>query len=94
VNKLIYLEQELDINKYHELISDNEFGFSITVLNKEYSETFNNVTDFRYNYVGYPDTIKTSFESYIHHTGTTKKLSNIDIIIINYSYKKGDFYEK
>ena len=102
--KLICLNEELDINLEHEIISENEFGFEVSI---EYTETawypikkiqLNNCTEVHWRFADIfnlePST-KVAFESDIHHSGFNREINTIKTIIITLSEKiKDEFIEK
>ena len=102
--KLIYLNKKLDTNLEHELMSENKFGFEVSI---EYTETawypikkiqLNNCTEvhWRFTDIFNPEpTTKVAFESDIHHSGFNREINTIKTIIINLSEKiKDEFIEK
>ena len=99
--KLIYLNEELDINLEHELLSKNEFGFEVSI---EYTETawypikkiqLNNCTEVHWRFTNIfnlePST-KVAFESDIHSTGFNREIETIKIIEIKHSNKIEEKY--
>ena len=102
--KLIYLNEELDINLEHEIISKNEFGFEVLI---EYTENswylikkiqLNNCDEvhWRFTDIFNPEpTTRVAFESDIHHSGFNREINTIKTIIITLSEKiKDEFIEK
>ena len=102
--ELIYLNEELNINLEHEIISENEYGFEVSI---EYTETawypikkiqLNNCTEvhWRFTDIFNPEpTTRVAFESDIHHSGFNREINTIKTIIITLSEKiKDEFIEK
>ena len=99
--KLICLNEELDIYLEHEIISENEFGFEVSI---EYTETawypikkiqLNNCTEvhWRFTDIFNPEpSTKVVFESDIHSTGFNREIETIKIIEIKYSNKIEEKY--
>ena len=99
--KLIYLNKKLDTNLEHELMSENEFGFEVSI---EYTETawysikkiqLNNCTEvhWRFTDIFNPEpSTKVAFESDIHSTGFNREIETIKIIEIKHSNKIEEKY--
>lgn len=87
--KLIYLGQELDITKEHDLTTYSEFGFKVDIeYTKEswYPEkqaTTYNCTQVHHlwskNYMG---GASIAFESGIHRTGFTRRIDDVESVTI------------
>lgn len=91
MTRLIYLGTSLDIGKEHELHSDNEFGFDVTItFNGGSIQTRNNVTEIHHLYKSYSPAI--AFESDIHSTGGTVRLNVIDVVVIVMAKFRHDSY--
>ena len=91
MEELIYLNEKLNIQNLYEFMPEYEVGFKIkTVYNDDSIETFNNITEFRYNYIGYQNKMKCSFESSIHHRVAIKDIKDIKKIEIFNAVKKED----
>lgn len=93
--ELTYLNNELNVTKEHELFSDNENGFKVTVTYKKDSwisknefkevvEVFNNCTEVHYMYESIVprNDKRIAFESNIHRTGLTRSVDDIKSIVI------------
>ena len=100
--ELIYLNKKLDTNLEHELMSENEFGFEVSI---EYTETawypikkiqLNNCTEvhwrFTDNIFNPEPSTKVAFESDIHSTGFNREIETIKIIEIKHSNKIEEKY--
>ena len=94
--KIIYLGQELDTEKEHELISDNEFGFKIDIKHTKESwypvkeDTAYNCTEFHWRYTDIFNPTPSegvAFESDIHNTGFTRKINTIESVTIELADK-------
>ena len=95
--KLIYLNEELDINLEHEIISENEFGFEVLI---EYTENswypikkiqLNNFTEvhWRFTDIFNPEpTTRVAFESDVHKNGFNREIDTIKSIIITLCEKE------
>ena len=102
--ELICLNEELDINLEHEIISKNEFGFDVLIVYTEDSwypfkkYKLNNCTEvhWRFTDIFNPEpTTRVAFESDIHHSGFNREINTIKTIIITLSEKiKDEFIEK
>jgi hypothetical protein len=99
--KIIYLGQELDSNKEHEIFSDNEFGFKVDIKHTEESwyrvkeDTAYNCTEFHWRYNEKDDWVENksvAFESDIHRTGFTREINTIESVIIEIADKLYDEY--
>lgn len=97
--KLIYLEEELDINKEREIISGSKFGFNVFVVYKmdswrsEYKkekavDIYNNCTEIHYLYESLRNEKRIAFESDIHGTGCTRNVDDIESVEIHIATKK------
>lgn len=92
---LVYLGKELDISKEHELITKSEFGFKVDIKYTEESwytnkeDTAYNCTEVHHlwslNYMGGPSI---AFESHIHYTGFTRRVDDIESVIIELATEK------
>ena len=92
--KLIYLGQELDTTKEHELVTESEFGFKVHIKYTRESwypirEYYcHNITEvhhlFSEDYMGGPSI---AFESDIHQTGFTRRISDIESVDIELADK-------
>jgi len=98
--KLIYLGQELDTTKEHELFppKGSEFGFKVDIKMTEESrytvkETAYNCTEVHHlwneNYMG---GASIAFESNIHGTGFTRRIGDIESVTIELATKLYDTY--
>lgn len=97
--KLIYLGQELDTSKEHELLSDSEFGFKVDIKYTEESwypkkeDTAYNCTEVHHlwslNYMGGPSI---AFESDIHSTGFTRRISDVESVTIEIANRLYESY--
>jgi hypothetical protein len=85
--KLVYLNKELDSSLEHELFSENEYGFKVTVTYKDSRiDVMNNCTEVHNKYESYRgDCI--AFESDIHVTGCTRTNCDIESVIIENAEK-------
>lgn len=94
MNKFTYLGQELDPSQEHELFSENEHGFKVTVVfkaenwrhkdgTKKGVDIFNNCTEVhsRYKSLGKTQN-RCALESDIHRTGGTVNIDEIESINI------------
>lgn len=94
--KLIYLNEELDINLEHEIISKKEFGFEVLI---EYTENswypikkiqLNNCNEIHWRFTDIfntEPTTRVAFESDIHRTGFNREIETIKSIEIKLSNK-------
>lgn len=92
--QLINQNQELDNTQEHEIFSENEFGFKVTVTYKKDSwmskhkghqvvSVFNNCAEVHYLYETIPeDEQRIAFESDIHGTGCTRNVDHIESVVI------------
>lgn len=89
--KIIYLGTELDSSVEHELFSNNEFGFKITIGYTDESwypikeEIVFNFTEFHWMYTDMFNITPSNgvaFESDIHGTGFTRKIDVISYVNI------------
>ena len=97
--KLIYLGEELDTTKEHELLTDSEFGFKVDIKMTEESwykvkeDTAYNCTEVHHlwseNYMG---GASIAFESDIHKTGFTRRIDDIESVTIELASKLYDSY--
>ncbi|MFT6125852.1 MAG: hypothetical protein ACJAVA_000294 [Flavobacteriaceae bacterium] len=97
--KIIYLGQELDALKEHELLTETEFGFKVDIkYNKESwyltkEDTAYNCTEVHHlwssNYMG---GASIAFESDIRKTGFTRRISDIESVTIELADKMFDLY--
>ena len=98
--KLIYLGQELDTTKEHELFppDEHEFGFKVDIKmtdESEYdkNETAYNCTEVHHlwstNYMGGPSI---AFESDIHGSGFTRRIDDIESVTIELAKQLYDRY--
>lgn len=97
--KIIYLGNELDVTKEHELINDSELGFKVDIKYSEGSwykdkeDTAYNCTEVHHlwskNYMGGPSI---AFESDIHGEGFTRNISDIEEVKIELATKLYDSY--
>lgn len=88
--ELTYINNKLDVTKEHELMSDTEFGFIVTVkaIDDTDSEILYNCTEVHHLYRSRQPSI--AFESHIHHTGGTKRIEeliSVDIQIADKLYE-------
>ena len=90
--KLIYLGQELDAEKEHELFSTNEFGFNVIAVNlNDFGVIiFNNCTEVHHKFKNIFESIKDRivFESDIHQTGCWFYTSKFEYVTIKLATKK------
>ena len=95
--ELLCLNEELDINLEHEIISKNEFGFDVLIVYTEDSwypfkkYKLNNCTEvhWRFTDIFNPEpTTRVAFESDIHYGGFNREISTIKSIIITLSEKE------
>ena len=95
--ELLCLNEELDINLEHEIISKNEFGFDVLIVYTEDSwypfkkYKLNNCTEvhWRFTDIFNPEpTTRVAFESDIHKSGFNREISTIKSIIITLSEKE------
>lgn len=92
--KLVYLGKQLDVTKEHEIISNNPFGFKVTITYTEESwytnkkEVVHNCTEvhhlFSKDYMGGPST---AFESDLHRSGFIRRISDIESVVIRIETK-------
>lgn len=97
--KIIYLGEELDVTREHELISNSLFGFKVDIVYKSVSwfptkeKTMYNCTEvhhlFSLEYMGGPSI---AFESDIHSTGFTRQISDIESVNIELANKIYDSF--
>ena len=87
--KLIYLGQELDTTKEHELLTDSEFGFKVDIkMTKESwytvkEDTAYNCTEVHHLWsLDYMGGSSIAFESDIHRTGFTRRINDIESVVI------------
>lgn len=79
--KLIYLGEELDATQEHELTNDFTHGVDTVIIGKDGRvETRNNCTEVHHLYKGIEPSI--AFESDIHLTGGTRKVEEIETVVI------------
>jgi len=93
--KLVYLNKELDSSLEHELFSENEFGFKVTVNYKDSRiDVMNNCTEVHNKYESIlnlrGDCI--AFESDIHGTGSNRTNSDIESVVIENANKIEENY--
>lgn len=97
--KIIYLGQELDVEKEHELFAKNEFGFKIDIQHTQESwysvkaDTAYNCTEFHWRYNNDDEFVKyksVAFESDIHGTGFTRQINTIESVTITVADKLYD----
>ena len=95
--ELLCLNEELDINLEHEIISKNEFGFDVLIVYTEDSwypfkkYKLNNCTEvhWRFTDIFNPEpTTRVAFESDIHKNGFNREINTIKSIIITLSEKE------
>lgn len=89
---LIFKGNKLDCELEHELFSDSEFGFEVTIGFKMDAQNYanrvwrlNNVFEvhFKYKSIVLKEELgRVAFESNIHHTGRTNNIDDINFIII------------
>lgn len=90
--KLIFLGEELDSTKEHELV-DTGIGFYVTIKYKSmlnsgyYDESINNCTEVHNLYKTFGDRKCIAFESNIHQTGFTREIENVESVIIELADK-------
>ena len=85
--KLVYLNKELDSSLEHELFSENEFGFKVTVTYKDSRiDIMNNCTEVHNKYESLRDDC-IAFESDIHFTGCDRTNCDIESVIIENANK-------
>lgn len=97
--KIIYLGEELDVTREHELISNSLFGFKVDIVYKNVSwyptkkQTMYNCTEvhhlFSLEYMGGPSI---AFESDIHSIGFTRQISDIESVNIELANKIYDSF--
>lgn len=92
--KIIYLGEELDATKEHEIESNNEFGFDIEIKYTEESwyqtkeRTFHNYTEVHHLWsLDYMGGESIAFESDIQGTGFTRRISDIESVKIELANK-------
>jgi hypothetical protein len=90
--KLIYLGEELDSTKEHELLTDSEFGFKVDIeMTKEsfYKDTTAyNCTEVHHLWSeDYMGGASIAFESDIHGTGFTRRINDIESVTIELATK-------
>ena len=97
--KLIYLVQELDTTKEHELLTDSEFGFKVDIkmakdnLYKVKEDTAYNCTEVHHLWsLDYMGGASIAFESDIHTTGFTRRINDIETVTIELADKLYDKY--
>lgn len=103
--KLIYLGEELDSNIEHELYSENEFGFNVTVTytkdsfeskhlgGGQFTEKRFNCTEVHHRYKSFHG-IKIAVESDIHCTGGTIDVVDVECVIIELAtFKSAGYYD-
>ena len=97
--KLIYLGQELDTTKEHELNSKNEFGFKVNIKYTKESwykikeETVYNCTEVHHLWSkDYMGNASIAFESDIHSTGFTRTINTIESVNIEIADKLYDSF--
>jgi len=106
--KLIYLGEELNINQEHDILTESEYGFKVTVVynlnsevgiyeGKKLIEIRHNCTQVHYGYTswGLTDPItKVAFESDILDTGSNRMIEELESITIELDTRKhSSFYE-
>lgn len=96
---LFLLGDYLPGNREHELICNEQYGYTVVIRYRDespYSEresTFHNVTEVHYKFAS-PIGEQVAFESNIHGTGFTRFLKDIDYIGITFSDKiAGNLFE-
>jgi hypothetical protein len=97
--KIIYLGEEIEATKEHELFSKNEFGFKVTIQNTKESwypekeEIIHNCTEvhnlWSLNYMG---GASIAFESDIHRTGFTRRIDDIESVNIEKADKRHRYF--
>ena len=92
IMKIIYLGEELDATKEHELISKNEFGFKVDIKHTKESwypikeDTAYNCTEVHHLWsLDYMGGASIAFESDIHSTGFTRRIDTIESVNIDMS---------
>ena len=97
--KLIYLGEELDTTKEHELNSKNEFGFKVNIKYTKESwfkikeDTIYNCTEVHHLYSSdYMRYASIAFESDIHSTGFTRTINTIELVNIEIADKLYDSF--
>lgn len=101
--KLIYLGKELDVTVEKEIFSGSKFGFNAIVTykkdswmskaeKKELVETYHNLTEIHHLFSSHFEDKQIAFESDIHSTGCTRKISEIEIVDIHIATKKEKNY--
>lgn len=97
--KIIYLGQELDPNKEHELFSNNKFGFKVDITHTKDSwysvkeDTAYNCTEVHWRFTDVFNTEPTNrvaFESDLHKTGFNREVDLIESVVIELADR---FYE-
>lgn len=98
--KLTYLGVPLDTSKEHELFSNNEHGFTVTVKytmeswmsqhkGEQEVDVFNNCTEVHFMYESFNGERKRcAFESDIHKTGGNREINEIESITIELASEK------
>ena len=100
--KLIYLGEEIDSTLEHELCSENEFGFDVTITYtpKSWMSVDNgsqltckifNCTEVHNRYTSFHGE-RIAFESDIHCTGGTRDIEEIESVVIELATFKSDGY--
>lgn len=86
--RLIFLGKELDATKEQELISEEEFGYKVTVKYNDGEDIFYNCTEVHhlYNYTE-RSRLSIAFESDIHGTGVIRKTIDIESVNIEIANK-------
>lgn len=91
---LIFLGNELDAKVEHDLLSDNEYGFKVTVSynddswmsrhhGKKVVQIFNNCTEVHHLWsLDYMGGASIAFESDIHSSGCTQLINDIESVEI------------
>lgn len=97
--KIIFLGNELDVTKEHELLSEKEFGFKVDITYTkeswypEKSVTVNNCTEVHHLWsLDYMGGASIAFESDIHSTGFTRRIDTIESVKIGLAEKLYDSY--
>jgi len=97
--KIIYLGQELDVTKEHELNSKSEFGFKVDIKytgDSWYStkeDTIYNCTEVHHLWSRYyMGGASIAFESDIHSTGFTRRVDTIESVNIKMADKLYDSF--
>lgn len=97
--KLIYLGQEIDSTKEHELLTENVFGFKVDIKYTNESwypakeDSAYNCTEVHHLWsLDYMGGASIAFESDIHNTGFTRRIDDIEIVNIELADKLYDSY--